>query len=105
MRTDASAFRSQRLMARSTIFKCTNLSFAGLTTLYTSIISYYSIAIVIYGYESNSSPQKILICLKCTHSQVIQDVDEFVSSSDLEKCSVASVSQQWMLCSEWVPSE
>ncbi len=105
MRTDASAFRSQRLMARSTIFKCTNLSFAGLTTLYTSIISYYSIAIVIYGYESNSSPQKIKMCLKCTHSQVIQDVDEFVSSSDLEKCSVASVSQQWMLCSEWVPSE
>ncbi len=35
----------------------------------------------------------------------IRDVDEFVSSSDLEKCSIASVSQQWMLCSEWVPSE
>ncbi len=27
------------------------------------------------------------------------------SSSDLEKCSLASLSQQWMLCSEWVPSE
>ncbi len=38
-------------------------------------------------------------------SQSIQDVDEFVSSSDLEKCVSASVSQQWMLCSEWVPSE
>ncbi len=23
----------------------------------------------------------------------------------LEKCVIASVSQQWMLCSEWVPSE
>ncbi len=35
-----------------------------------------------------------------------QDVDEFVSSSsDLEKCSIASLAQQWMLCSEWVPSE
>ncbi len=34
-----------------------------------------------------------------------QDVDEFVSSSDLEKCSIASLSQQWILCSEWVPSE
>ncbi len=33
------------------------------------------------------------------------DEDEFVSSSDLEKCSIPSVSQQWMLCSEWVPSE
>ncbi len=27
------------------------------------------------------------------------------SSSDLEKCSIASLAQQWMLCSEWVPSE
>ncbi len=27
------------------------------------------------------------------------------SSSDLEKCSLASLSQQWMLYSEWVPSE
>ncbi len=40
---------------------------------------------------------------KC--AQFIPDVEEFVSSSDLEKCSTASVSQQWMLCSEWVPSE
>ncbi len=39
------------------------------------------------------------------HSEDIRDVDEFVSSSDLEKCSITSVSQQWMLCSEWVPSE
>ncbi len=28
-----------------------------------------------------------------------------LSSSDLEKCSIASLAQQWMLCSEWVPSE
>ncbi len=33
------------------------------------------------------------------------DQDEFVSSSDLEKCVSASVSQQWILCSEWVPSK
>ncbi len=32
-------------------------------------------------------------------------LDEFVSSSDLEKCSITSVAHQWMLCSEWVPSE
>ncbi len=32
------------------------------------------------------------------HPQAIQDIEEFVSSS-------ASVAQQWMLCSEWVPSE
>ncbi len=48
---------------------------------------------------------KLKTCWKCAHSQVIQDVDEFVSSSDLEKCSITSVSQQWILCSEWVPSE
>ncbi len=34
-----------------------------------------------------------------------QDVDEFVSSSDLEKCSIASLPHHWILCSEWVPSE
>ncbi len=42
---------------------------------------------------------------KCPHSYAIQDVDEIVSSSDLEKCSIASLATQWMLCSEWVPSE
>ncbi len=39
------------------------------------------------------------------HPQAIQDIDEFVSSSDLEKCSITSLAHQWMLCSEWVPSE
>ncbi len=29
----------------------------------------------------------------------------FVSSSNLEKCSIASLVQQLILCSEWVPSE
>ncbi len=39
-----------------------------------------------------------------SNSQAIQDVDEFVSSSqtDLEKCSITSLGHQ---CSEWVPSE
>ncbi len=32
----------------------------------------------------------------------VQDVDEFVSSSDLEKYCIASLVHQWMLCSEWV---
>ncbi len=44
-------------------------------------------------------------CWKCVHSQFIRDMDGFVSSSGLEKCVSVSVSQQWMLCSEWVPSE
>ncbi len=39
------------------------------------------------------------------NSQAIQDIDEFVSSSLLEKCSIRSLAHQWMLCSEWVPSE
>ncbi len=42
---------------------------------------------------------------KGSHPKAIQNVDEFVPSSDLEKCSIASLTQQWMLCSEWVPSE
>ncbi len=44
------------------------------------------------------------ICWKCAHTQTIQDADEFVSSSDLEKFSIPSFAQQWMLWSEWVPS-
>ncbi len=43
--------------------------------------------------------------MKMCSTQVIQDVDEFVSSSELEKCSIPSLAQQWILCSEWVPSE
>ncbi len=45
------------------------------------------------------------ICLKCTHPQVIQDVDTFVSSSEqiLEKFSITSPVHQWILCSDWVP--
>ncbi len=35
----------------------------------------------------------------------IQDADEVVSSSDFEKFSITSLAHQWMLCSEWVPSE
>ncbi len=35
----------------------------------------------------------------------IQDVEEFVSSSDLEKSSITSLAHQWILYSEWVPSE
>ncbi len=38
------------------------------------------------------------------NSEAIQDVDEFLNEY-LEKCSIASLAQQWMLCSEWVPSE
>ncbi len=36
---------------------------------------------------------------------ILQPFEMFVSSSDLEKCSIASLSQQCILCSEWVPSE
>ncbi len=48
---------------------------------------------------------RIKICWKCAYRQAIQDVEEFVSSSDLEKCSITSLAHQWILCSEWVPSE
>ncbi len=37
---------------------------------------------------------------KCAHPRGIRDVDEFVSSSDLEKCVSAMDA-----LSEWVPSE
>ncbi len=41
----------------------------------------------------------------CSPRLQLFDVDEFVSSSDLKKCSIPSLAHQWILCSEWVPSE
>ncbi len=38
--------------------------------------------------------------------QAIQDVDEiFFIRTHLEKCSITLLAQQWILWSEWVPSE
>ncbi len=45
------------------------------------------------------------MCETFTDPQIIQDEEEFVSSSDSEKCSITSLVHQWMPCSEWVPSE
>ncbi len=45
------------------------------------------------------------MCGTFTDPQIIQDEDEVVSSSDSEKCIITSLVHQWMLCSEWVPSE
>ncbi len=42
------------------------------------------------------------ICLNFTHPQYNQNVDEFGSSSDP---ILISFTHQWILCSEWVPSE
>ncbi len=39
-----------------------------------------------------------IVYWKCTRSQAIQDKDEFVSLSDLEKCSITSLAHQWILC-------
>ncbi len=40
-----------------------------------------------------------------TQLQAIQDVDEYVNGTDLEKFSIPSQAHQWIFCSEWVPSE
>ncbi len=49
---------------------------------------------------------KMKICCKCIHTQAIQDVDEFdFIRTDLEKFNITSLAHQWILCSEWVPSE
>ncbi len=49
-----------------------------------------------------------MICWKCAHPQTIQDVDELVSSSGqiwINLANLTSLAPQWILCSEWVPSE
>ncbi len=45
---------------------------------------------------------------KCTCLQAIQDVDEFVSSSEQIGWNLALhhlFTNEWILCSEWVPSD
>ncbi len=44
------------------------------------------------------------ICWKCTPHQAIQDEDEIVSSSE-QIWRNLTLHLQWILCSEWVPSE
>ncbi len=44
---------------------------------------------------------KILVCWKCIQPQVVQDVDEFVSS-DLDTFCITSVAHQRIFYSEWV---
>ncbi len=39
---------------------------------------------------------KMKISSKCTYPQAIQDLDTF---------SITSIAHQWILCSEWLPSE
>ncbi len=47
---------------------------------------------------------KGIVCQR-KNAQVIQDVGEMVSSSEQIWRNVASLAHQWILCSEWVPSE
>ncbi len=54
-----------------------------------------------YDAEDEDIHHIVHICWKYARPQTIPDVEEFVSSSDLEKC-INSIAQQ---CSEWVPSE
>ncbi len=50
---------------------------------------------------------KIKTSLKCTRTQTIQDVDEFVSSWEQiwRNLALGNLLHQLILCSEWVPSE
>ncbi len=49
---------------------------------------------------------KMQICWKCTDSQDIKDVHELFFSPEQVKFSITPLTHhQWILCSEWVPSE
>ncbi len=48
---------------------------------------------------------KVKKLLNINYPQAIQDVDDFSAWTDLEKFSITSLAHQWILCSEWVPSE
>uniref|UniRef100_A0A672PIR8 Low-density lipoprotein receptor-related protein 4-like n=1 Tax=Sinocyclocheilus grahami TaxID=75366 RepID=A0A672PIR8_SINGR len=58
------------------------------------------------SYRTSTQEVKIETAQKPAINNQLRYKKEFVSSSDLENVAlIASVSQQWMLCSEWVPSE
>ncbi len=69
-----------------------------------------SYQIACFTYRASSSLKgtvhpKNLICWTFCHFG-IQDVDVcFFIKTNLEKLSIASLAHQWILCSEWVPSE
>ncbi len=49
---------------------------------------------------------KIQILWKYSHPLAIQDMDVYCCHrADLEICTITWLSHQWILCSEWVPSE
>uniref|UniRef100_A0A8C2PXS6 Uncharacterized protein n=1 Tax=Cyprinus carpio TaxID=7962 RepID=A0A8C2PXS6_CYPCA len=64
--------------------------------------SYPSYSAPSHTSASSESHENVRGPQQYSHPQAIRDVDEFVSSSDLEKCSIASLAYHW---SEWVPSE
>ncbi len=38
---------------------------------------------------------KMEMCWRCAHPRAMYDVDEFISSSDLETCNITSLAHQW----------
>ncbi len=48
---------------------------------------------------------KMIIYRKCTYTQASKKWMNFLIRTDLEKCYIKSLAHQWILCSEWVPSE
>ncbi len=64
-------------------------------------ISVYCIGIWLKNCKRNSSPKNLIFWPQ------IQDVDKknIFIGTDFEKFSITSLAHQWILCSEWVPSE
>ncbi len=55
--------------------------------------------------QRNIIHPNLKICWKFTHSQARCRWVCFFIRTDLEKLSFAALAHQWILCSEWVPSE
>ncbi len=64
----------------------------------------FNLSVITYFYFKGIVHPKILIFWKCTSPQVSQDVD-FSIGTDLEKFCITTLAHEWILCSEWVPSE
>ncbi len=58
-----------------------------------------------FTYTKTCLAQNVYCYLSEIKWKLSENVLCFFMRTDLEKCSIASLAQQWILCSEWVPSE
>ncbi len=66
---------------------------------------YFSATIYLFILFQRNIKPKNNIFWKSTHPQVMNKMSLFFMGTDLETFSITLLAHQWILCSEWVPSD